>query len=386
MNSADPNTEKLVKTQQVVDAGGPRKERLATTASDGERKKRTKAPSIQSVSQLLRRVYTGPSKRLKSKLSNKEASAMGDNARLGNSDREELLTLATMSDRLLDRTRQLMLFVVGLEPHVVRNVVKEQIHDFVGDVLRNHPAYQTSSLVGVLENLPRTPREVDSAIQELISQDFSSFSWSSDADPLKKREIELCKGNVVHCLLLWFRARRPISIDQIQRHIDEGLWKPTARRHKTEVEKLHALMDTRDYSAASIACALLEEQLLEGSYRAEAAVRGEERAITRVRELEIHVVAIQAQLTESRAEFERLKKRVAEEVREHSNDRAHMQDEYEKLRGQVLRRLKEELSLLDEGLHALHRKPPKVYVMVDHAERAIDGLKGELKRLRGIDN
>ena len=60
-----------------------------------------------------------------------------------------------------------------------------------------------------------------------------------------------------------------------------------------------------------------------------------------------------------------------------------MRNDYEDLRGRVLRRLREDTALLEEGLHALRREPPKVHVMEDHAERAIDALKREMGRIRG---
>ena len=51
------------------------------------------------------------------------------------------------------------------------------------------------------------------------------------------------------------------------------------------------------------------------------------------------------------------------------------------MKGQTLRRLNEDSALLEEGLHALQREPPKVGVMIDHAERAIDGLKRAAERI-----
>ena len=70
------------------------------------------------------------------------------------------------------------------------------------------------------------------------------------------------------------------------------------------------------------------------------------------------------------------------ERRDRGIERTHMQDAYESLRGKVVRRLEGELSLLKEGLHALRRDPPKVAVMDDHADRAIDGLTREINQLR----
>ena len=80
---------------------------------------------------------------------------------------------------------------------------------------------------------------------------------------------------------------------------------------------------------------------------------------------------------------EKLKNELQERTQSYQTDIEHLQDDFERMRGNVLRKLKQELSLLEEGLHALKKETPKVHVMIDHAERAIDGLKDEVNRLRG---
>ena len=60
---------------------------------------------------------------------------------------------------------------------------------------------------------------------------------------------------------------------------------------------------------------------------------------------------------------------------------AHLHDDLEQQRTRVLRRLKSDSELLNEGLIALRRDPPKVKVMDDHAERVADSLRQEIKRL-----
>ena len=66
------------------------------------------------------------------------------------------------------------------------------------------------------------------------------------------------------------------------------------------------------------------------------------------------------------------------------NQIAHLRDDYEQLRGQVLRCLNREVSLLKDGLHAIRQPEPKVHVMVDHAERALDGLEREIAHLKEV--
>ena len=64
-----------------------------------------------------------------------------------------------------------------------------------------------------------------------------------------------------------------------------------------------------------------------------------------------------------------------------ADELSRLRDAYESLRGLTIRRLRQEISLLSDGLHALNQPTPKIHVMVDHAERAIDGLKSELARI-----
>jgi hypothetical protein len=47
----------------------------------------------------------------------------------------------------------------------------------------------------------------------------------------------------------------------------------------------------------------------------------------------------------------------------------------------VIGRLEDVLPLLEDGLIALRREPPKVDVMLDYGERAVIGLRKELEKL-----
>ena len=347
------------------------------TASNVKRKPRPKAPPIQNLAQLLQAVYTGAFKR--STLKKTELTAIKDAARLA-TEGQELLNLASR-DRTLERTLKLMLFGDGLNVSVIAN----QIREFAVQVLQRHPAFETRSLEGVLNDFQGVSSEHE-AIRELMSRDFSSFTWPEETaqmKPMTKRELDQCKTNAVYCLLLRFRVTHGISVERIQQHLQEHLWQPVSRRHKGETDRLRVLMTTRDSAAASVAFVSVERQILEQRRRADDAHRSMERAKSNVLELKEKLVEREKKLTETQSEVDRLSRELEQEIETHANNRIHLKDNYEKLRGQVLRRLKDELSLLDDGLHALRREPPKVHVMVDHAERAIDGLKREMERLRG---
>ena len=373
MNNSDSGTISSREGRLSVDASSPDQESTAATVSVVQRKGRTKAPPIESVDQLLRAVYTGKFKR--TTLKKMELTTMRKAPKLDGPEREEILNL-TLLDRTLDRTHQLILLSGKLD-----GPIANQIREFVREVLGRHPAFGTESLTGKLENLPVGAAE-DRAIEALMSQDYASLSWPKEIEPMKKKEMEQCKVNAVCCLLLWFWVTRGRSVKYIQRHLQAHLWQPTARRYRTDVDKLRALTRNRDPAAASIACALLEKESLQQSQRTDAVLMEKEHAMVRVQELRKEMDDLEARLTTSQAEVSRLGEELEQKSQSHADDKAHLKDDYERLRGQVLRRLKDELSLLDEGLHALRRDPPKIHVMVDHAERAIDGLKREMERLR----
>lgn len=337
-------------------------------------KARPRAQPIESVGQLLRAIYAGTFKR--TTLKRAEVAAMRSAPSAILSERDELFVLA-LSDRTLDRTRQLMLIGTSLDAPVVAG----QIGEFAREVLRHHPAFKSEALAGVLENLPEAATE-DGAVQALTSQDYSALRWLEANEPMKKKEREQCKANAVHCLLLLFWSTRGTSVERIQRHLQSGLWTPAARQYKTDRDRLRAFITTRDPAAAALTYELLEKRAIEHSRRAEAARRSEESAAGLASQLEEQLASVAKRLAATQAEVHRIATELQETRETHKSAEAHWKDDYEQLRGQVLRRLKEELSLLDEGLHALRRDPPKVHVMLDHAERAIDGLKREMERLR----
>lgn len=330
--------------------------------------------AVGSVRQLMRAVYAGTFKRVR--LQKSELAAIRSSGSLGVSEKREITELA-LSDRTLERARHLMLLGVGLDVFLSR-----QIMELMPDLLRAHPVFGLNALLGVLDNLPEGPTE-DEAVQALISHNYQALRWPENGGVMNKKESEQCKANALCCLLLWFWQTRAMSVERIQRHLHRNLWSLSARRCGTDAEKLRVLMSARDPDALSIACSQLEKRADTQNQLALAARQAEERAVAKVAELERHLVEAEEEIAAKRSEIDRLVGDLNLEREIHANDKSHWTDDYQQLRGQVLRRLKEELSLLDEGLHALRREPPKVHVMVDHAERAIDGLKREMERLRG---
>ena len=337
------------------------------------KEKRTKAHPLTSYGDLLRAVY-GPVRR-RWKPTHKEIGEIQRGPRLRSADRAQLLDLA-VSDATLKKTRELMLFGMNRldGPNGDRT-----IRCFVRDVLRRHPAYQSKSLSATLENanVPLDRRTVHVLTAE-------TRRWYERSE-LPKRQANSCLANALHCLLLWHAESRSssLSLQDVLGYLQDELWISFAKRRTSELDKSRLLVADRDPYATSIACSGLSGQIIELRRQLSAS-----RASTR--RLEASLNEVNSQLEETKDRLKDVTARNASldhalgSAREsHANEKAHLLDNIEKLRSSVVRHLKAELSLLNDGLHALRRDPPKVSIMDDHAERAIDGLTRELERLQG---
>ena len=330
---------------------------------------RSTAVHLKSYADMLGTAY-GPTRR-RWKPTGSEIREMRAGPRLDQVERKHLLDMAA-SDRTLKRTCELMLF--GLNRLDGGNR-ERPIRGFVRDVLHGHPAYQSKkSLKAALEH----PDQSDDkhAVQLISGLNYTSPSWY-EGSTFSKTQARTCRTNALCCLLLWFRESLspPLPLERIHHYLHTELWTPSAARPTSETEKVHRLIKNREHAATAIACSTFERQVVE-SRAAESQALAETRTLRKLKE-----------------DAEKLKEDAEKRLAHATSDlnaercdrgieRTHMQDAYESLRGRVVRRLEGELSLLKEGLHALRRDPPKVAVMDDHADRAIDGLTREIEQLR----
>ncbi|MDD9856098.1 MAG: hypothetical protein OXU88_07970 [Gammaproteobacteria bacterium] len=330
--------------------------------------KRSTPKPIESVEDLLRAFYAGKFKR--STLNKKESDRMRVAEKLNEAKCMAILNEA-ISDRTLGKTRELMLFCVGLRE---TNVI-QQIDKFCDLVIHRHPAFGNGPL-SLTES-----SEVEAA-RKIMNSDFSALSWPNEIKSLTKKEQEQCKINAVHCLLLWFRRERKLPFEQIRRILQLSLWETVPQKHGGEKDELRALLSTKDSSAVPVICVMLEKSVEEAREFASNALQQKEKMHAHSQKLSKDLTKIRSNLRELKSTASRLEKDLANEKRSRADDVVHLKDDREQLRGRVLRCLNREISLLDEGLRALKRESPRVHVMIDHAERAIDGLKREIEHLR----
>ena len=368
------NETERTKAEGVAGGQQPEKPVAGTGERDAPRKgaKRITKARIESVAQLIRTNYE--IKAGVKKLQRAGVQAILSAPALGETERAELLELAR-ADITLQQTKQLMLLSARTEAPKIMNGLRE----FGRQVLAAHPLFQGRTMAGVLAN-PQS-MSMDTAVATLVSTDVKALGAEGEK-PLPKSQAERSRTNAIHCLLLLLRASQGISLLRIQRCMQKHLWAPKARRHRSEKEKLEVLLTSRDPVAASVTFALHDDEAVMQRQKAEVAARGEQHAQTRAQGLEQRVAELESRLRQTEGEREELRERLDEATQAHSARDARWRDDYETLKGRTLHRLIEESALLEEGLHALKREPPKVRVMIDHAERAIESLKREAEQIR----
>ena len=332
--------------------------------------------SLKNYGDLFRALY-GPT-RIRWKPRTVEIVSMRSEPAPNSEEREQLLSLAE-SDRTLKKTRDLMLFGTR---RLERQNGDRPVREFVRDVLRRHPAFRTRSLVEALEHPDRSDDK--HTLQILGDLNYGSLPWQ-DSFVLSKRQAATCRANALHCLLLWYRESlsSPLPLGRIHRHLRAELWETIITRRTSEADRALVLIKDRDSAATAIACALSEARFAELQREAQDARASASQERTRTQQLGTQLGNLQGQLNDARNRVNRLTGELSIERTRHAEEEANIRDDAEKLRGRILQCLETELSLLTEGLHALRRDPPRVSVMDDHADRVIDGLMREVRRLRG---
>lgn len=292
--------------------------------------------------------------------------------------RSQLLVLAA-SDRTLKLTRDVMLLGITL---LDGSNEEQPIREFIRDVLLRHPAFASRSIVLALEHPDRSDDK--HAVRILADVNYRSLRWDRGST-LSKTQASTCRINALHCLLLWLRETLspPLSLERIHDYLRTELWAPPAASRRTsESDRVRILIKNRDHTATDIVCSLLGERIVELQRQADASLDAALHTSGRERKAHESLEILQKNFEDIRARLDRTTDELNNERLDREIEKAHLRDDYEKLRGRLLHRLESELSLLQEGLHALRRSPPKVGVMDDHAERAIDGLRNEVDRMR----
>lgn len=330
--------------------------------------------SINNLEQLIAHAYERRGQQFKLKPSDEKV--LCQQPKLEEDARKRLLNLAK-NDELLAVPRQLLLIVRDILGYPL---IKSEVRDFVRDVLLQHPIFSSPKIVSAIRNLPDSPNP-EKALIMLAEMDLSAFTGFFKSNQLKPKEFEALCANASYCLAVWFAETRGLSFEKLNLYLYSSLWKPKTHNLKDETSRLRFLTEIQDLAGVGLACSAFKKQADEQIFLTVAAKRGEESALEKIASLENSIERLRRDMNERDRQIADLEQELIKERRNHEHTRAHLRDDFEHLRTRLLRRLKAEVSLLAEGLHAIRRVPPKIHVMEDHAERALDALQKEIQDL-----
>jgi hypothetical protein len=348
------------------------------SAPPGDEKPRVKKGSkkskaVESLADFIASAYARKGQRVS--LKPKTQKLISKNPRLDSSEFEHLSELAH-GDITLAVARQLIL--AALE--ITNPVLKGSLREFVGSVLRAHPAFASDELRAALNNLPDGP-DVDEALSAVARADYSKNLGLPEKMRRKKPNLVALRSNATYCLALWLAETRGISAEELAGHLFDSLWRPDPKAAQNDTARLRLLTEIRDPQAVGTACETFKTHADQMWRAAESARRGEAAALENVRTLTSLVEQLKREVQSKEVQIGTIERAIEEQRQQCEVSLSHLRDDFEKLRSRVLRRIREDVSLLDEGLHALRRDPPRVHVMDDHAERAVARLRSEIKEL-----
>lgn len=343
----------------------------------GEKKRAKKSKAVVSLADFIAMAYARKGQRIA--LKPKTQKLISKNPRLDGPELDRLSEIAR-GDVTLAVARQLMLATL----EVANPVLKSSLHEFVGGVLHAHPAFASDEIRAALNNLPEGP-DVGETLSAVAGADYAKHHALPEKLRLKKPELATLRANATYCLALWLAETRDMSVEELTGHLFDSLWRPTPKVAQNDLARLRLLTEIRDPQAVGTACETFKIRADQMSRAAEGARKGEAAALENGRTLNASVEQLKREVQSKEAQVAAVERMMEEQRRQHEDSLTHLRDDYEKLRSRVLRRIREDVSLLDEGLHALRRDPPKVHVMEDHAERAVARLRGEIRELEAED-
>lgn len=323
---------------------------------------------IKTLEHLIEYAYKQKGRKITLEDKTEKAILSNKDIRLDEASRNSLLELSKQ-DRLLAVPRQLLLVAVSVRNR--SHALQEELRKFVEKALLTQPLFKNGGDSIFTEDL--TAEEMLKRLTE-----FSPESGASDFNP---KEFEKLRVNAINCLAVWLFTTRGCSISDLCELLSKQVWLKRSMSLPDDLSDLRALTEIEDFAGVSAATRELKKILGERDWALDRANHDlsntrKERDLLRARSERQNedIGRLQAKVAqlEQSLETERNNSKITQ---------THLHDDLEQQRTRVLRRLKSDSELLNEGLIALRRDPPKVKVMDDHAERVADSLRQEIKRL-----
>jgi hypothetical protein len=359
---------------QVSGDGGPSSTDRERFVSKSPAKTKGSRREIDSVAKLIEYGYSRRGQRITVRHS--ELKQISRNPKLAEEDWQRLKEL-TAQDRAFAVPRQLLFLS---RDFLDAPTVRSELREFVRVVLREHPIFTVNGLESVVQHLDGAPSLID-AFASIASTNAATLGDGSGGEVIKQADLaELC-ANVVGCLAVWSVETRGVSLAELSDALFQGFWRTKSEESKSEAERLRAITDIQEPVGVGLVCGEFKRRAEEHIRISEASRRTAETANAELRRWMTEVEILKASAAELQMQIDAIVRATEKEIDSARISEIHLKDDLETLRTRVLRRLKNDVDLLGEGLVALNREPPKVGVMSDHADRVLDSLKSEIRKL-----
>ena len=250
--------------------------------------------------------------------------------------------------------------------------------------LQAHCAFDHLVVQGCIKASDDRSRDVP-ALEILADQDYSVLSWPAETPGLSRKQFKQCRQSALVCLICWLATARRLTSEEVWAYLDEFVWKGHTKVPKSDQSRVSSLITASpsSFKTTAVVTALSEErsgiqrQELADQRRRLSRAEGEGRRSAQ----ELH--GLKEDLASVRNVRAGLERDLANEKAQHVATRVHLQDDYERLRSRLSRNLESVSSLLNDGLQALDRDPPKLDVVEHHMRLVQDALNAELERLKG---
>lgn len=289
----------------------------------------------------------------------------------------ETLPSLAAHDHLLSVPSQF--FLAGLPyRHILR--IWRQVERAYIAMLRLHPA--STNLVETLQASRSSQKPAWNALETVCSANAVSNAVATGLKQrLRASDHSRLQHNLVCNVVLWLTQFSSVDLDSVIRQLYTLQWRNTIKPGCKSTDRLKTLFRLTDYSLAGLVASSFADETERQRRRAEDSESlqsgtSDELAHSQevVRQLEVRVEELISRTTTLEMTIQKNNER-------HMADLAHAAHDHNEIISRMTRRIEAELDLLQEGLSALRRNPPKTHVMDDHAERAISGLRSELDRL-----
>ncbi len=314
-------------------------------------------------------------------LSGKVQKQVAENLTLSEEAKQRIYALVH-KDTLLVVPRQLLLAARDVDKYPR---LKSAIFTFVRDILLEHPLFFRPDIENAIRNHEDAPSPIE--VMKLLAGSDKSAVTGANGLQMKDSEFDKLRCNAVNCMAVWLYEKKGMSISIIADVLHMALWEQKTQLLKNDNSRLRALTEIGTFASVGLACERYRRQAMDERESSDAAtleanilrakVMGLEDEIESRRETAIRVEE------EHKTEKESLINETANLRNQAETEGSHLRYDLEKLRTRVLRQLKSDLLLLEDGLHALRRNEPMVNVMIDLADRVTDALREEIKNLEG---